>query len=137
MQRNIGPVLADLKASAITTIDSQAGWARSQFLTTIPGQAETYMYKLADCQAYLEATNPNVSNHPWVAGEADAQGQSPLDAALFVVATYNAWQKIGIAIENARLAGKAAVRDATTAADACTGRDTATAALQAIVQQYG
>lgn len=137
MPHNIGPDLATLKGFAIATIDTGAGNARAQFLTAVTGQSATYMYKLQDCQRYIADGYPaNITVYPWVDSESQAQNKSAKDAADFVVATYNAWKQIGIAIENARITGKNSVRAATDAAGVCTARDTAIAALDTIVTTY-
>lgn len=135
MPRNIGPSLSALKADAVQKIDTAAGEVRAKYLTIIPGQSETYMYKLADCQQYIADGYPaNVTAYPWVDSESLAQGKSAADAADFVVATYLQWRGIGIQIEQLRITGKNGVRDATTIAGVCAARNTALTALAIIAE---
>ena len=107
---------AEQRAAAQVAIDDLAGDVRRQYLTTVPGQSDTYREKLADCQNYLSqllrSALTGTKNHPWVAAEAEAQNMAPRAAAEHVVATYEQWRAVGIQIEKARIAGKRAVREA-------------------------
>lgn len=116
MPLDLAPPIAEQRRDAQMAIDERAGEVRRQYLTTVPGQAETYREKLADCQNYLSqllrSALTGTKNYPWVAAEAEAQNMTARAAAENVVATYEQWRAMGIKIEKARIAGKRAVREA-------------------------
>lgn len=104
------PTQADLEG-ARADIDAAAGRARQRYITTAPGQSETYTAKYADAKAYLAAGSPSeASAYPWVAAESQATGQAPAQAAQTIKATGDAWNlTLGPAIEAARIGGKTAL----------------------------
>ena len=104
--------LDSLRERESRRIDQIAGALRARFLTDIPGQDATYTEKLADCRAYIAAENPVLSDHPWVAAEAEAQALDATAAAQNVVTTYVQWRALGVAIEQVRLSIKRLIRDA-------------------------
>lgn len=115
MPLDLAPPIAEQRRDAQMAIDELAGDVRRQYLTTAPGQTETYREKLADCQSYLSqilrSALTGTKNYPWVAAEAEAQNMTARAAAENVVATYEQWRAMGIRIEKARIAGKRAVRE--------------------------
>tara|TARA_B100002049_G_scaffold199910_1_gene158200 strand:- start:186 stop:668 length:483 start_codon:yes stop_codon:yes gene_type:complete len=109
------PNLSEDRARAAATIDAAVGALRARFLTDIPGQSDAYTEKLADCRAFIAATDPALDDYPWVKGEALAQNMTPEAAAQFVIDTYNSWRAIGVAIELIRLTTKRLIAEAGTA----------------------
>jgi hypothetical protein len=98
---------------ALVRIDRAAGAARERYITVAPGQEATYLEKYADAVAYLAIPGPG---HAWVEAEAAATGMPAAGAAANIVATRDAWTATGVQIEQARVAGKTAVRVAGSAA---------------------
>jgi hypothetical protein len=133
-------LLSDAQNSAYAAIDAQAGATRSKYITTVPGQPETYMSKAADAAAYKAAAYPfaSIANYLWVQAEAVAiNGASPTSAQVKaaadgILAAQATWITLGAQIEQTRRAGAVAVAAATTAAVAQSARDAAMAALKAL-----
>jgi hypothetical protein len=134
------PTLAAMRISASVAIDNQAGAARAKYITSVAGQAETYLSKAADAQGYKAAIYPfaSVANYPWVQAEAIAiNGASPTAAqtqaaADGILAAQAQWVALGAAIEQARRAGKIAVAAAATVAAVQAAEQNAITALLAI-----
>lgn len=95
-------------------IDASAGEFRRQFITDVPGQAETYVEKAAEAAAY--AIDPNGA-YPFLAAEAAALGVPLADVADEVAATAAAWRALAAAIEGRRRGAKKAVTEARIAGD--------------------
>jgi hypothetical protein len=94
------------KTNAQNQIDQVAGTARSRYITIAPGQEATYLSKFLDAQTYLQATNPDLTNYPYVAAESAASGTDPGTAAQSIMTQAKLWAKKGAQIEQARLSGK-------------------------------
>ena len=133
-------LLADAQNVAYSAIDAQAGATRSKYITTVPGQSETYMSKAADAAAYKTAGYPfaSLANYVWVQAEAIAiNGASPTSAQVKaaadgILAAQAAWIALGAQIEQARRAGSVAVAAALTAAAAQSAQAAAISALGAL-----
>ena len=99
---------------ALQQIDQAAGEARARYITSVPGQAETYLMKYQDAVAFQAGNGPT----PWVEADAQAYGVTEAEAAQNIVDQYFAWVAVGKEIERIRLSAKASVRSATTAKEA-------------------
>lgn len=119
--------LAEVISEAQAAIDAAAGMARLRYITDVPGQAATYAEKRTQAAAYTAAPDGQVP--PFVQAEADAMGVPALQAAQYILATAQAWEQIGPAIERERRRGKVVVQSAITEL-AC--RDALAAALAAL-----
>lgn len=133
-------LFATVVGNALAAIDGQAGQTRLKYITDTPGQADTYTQKGSEAAAYKAAGYPyaGIASYPWTQAEAVAiNGASPTAAqcqaaADGILAQQAAWVAKGVAIEQARRAGKIAVGAATTAAAVQTAQAAALAALQAL-----
>lgn len=98
-------------------IDKAAGSARARHITSVQGQAETYMRKSDNAKAYLAAGSPaDLTNYPWVAADAEAYGLTAEQAATSIVEQEKAWQSFGAGIEKIRLGYKVQLDQAVTTA---------------------
>ena len=88
-------------------IDAQAGAVRSRFITTVPGQESTYLYKAAEAKAWTDSADP--ADFPMLSAEAAATGVTMGELAATVRANADLWTAIGARIEAARLAAKQAI----------------------------
>lgn len=133
-------ILANAQNGAYSAIDAQAGATRAKYITTVPGQAETYLSKAADAAAYKAAGYPfaNISTYPWVQAEAVAiNGATPTAAQVKaaadgILAAQAAWITLGAQIEQARRAGSVAVAAAKTVAAVTAAQAAAITALAAL-----
>lgn len=134
------PTLDQARTSGQAVIDAHAGSARTRYITTVPGQSETYAAKAADAAAYKAASYPvaNLANYPWVQAEAQAiNGAAPTAsqaqaAADGILAAQTAWAAVGVKIEQQRRAASIAIQAAGTVADVDAAVTAGTAALDAI-----
>jgi len=108
--------LADLKAQGLILVDDLAGAARLRYITSVPGQAETYAKK--EQQAREWAASSFTGEPPsFIAAEANALGQNPQELAAEVIGLADYWGNTkGPQIEAARRKWKVAVEAATDAA---------------------
>ena len=100
------------KAQGAATIDAAAGRARSRYITTVPGQGETYTAKYQEALAYIAAGYPSdTSAYPFIAGESQPNsGMTPTQAATRIATLGGYWREVvGPAIESARINGKDAL----------------------------
>lgn len=133
-------LLAQAQQIAYIAIDAQAGITRSKYITTVPGQSETYMSKASDAAAYKAAGYPfaSLASYPWVQAEAVAiNGATPTAAQVkaaadSILAAQAAWLALGTSIEQARRAGSVAVAAASTVAAVQAAQAAAVATLQAM-----
>jgi len=127
------PPYADLKATARAIIDNEAGIKRNIYITSVPGQEATYIYKAQQCQAFKDAGYPgDVTPYPLVEAERDATGDTAQVAADAILAEEAAWMVLAKQIEKERRGGKIAVDAAVDVAGIDSARDAAIAAIQAI-----
>ena len=91
-------------------IDEAAGEARARYITTEPGQAETYLAKYKAAQEYMSLQIES----PWLTQEAEALGLDVMQVALIIIDAHTHWELKGAEIEAARMQGKAAVKQAKT-----------------------
>jgi len=134
------PTLDQARTSGQAVIDMHAGSARTRYITTVPGQSETYAAKAADAANYKAAGYPvaNLANYPWVQAEAQAiNGAAPTAsqaqaAADSILAAQAAWAAVGVKIEQQRRAANTAIQAAGTLADVDSAVTAGAAALDAI-----
>lgn len=103
--------LEPLRAKLVADVDAEAGAARARFITVIPGQDSTYIYKAREAAAWSSGADPATA--PFLAAEAAATGTAIDDLAASVLAMEAQWIAIGSAIEGARMGAKAALAAAT------------------------
>ena len=104
--------LADLKAQGLILVDDLAGAARLRYITSVPGQAETYQKK--EQQARSWAAESFAGDAPsFIAAEAQALNVSAQSVALEVIALADYWSNIkGPQIEATRRKWKVAIESA-------------------------
>lgn len=122
--------LSEACADALVAIDVAAGMARLRYITDVPGQAATYAEKRTQAQAYVAAPDGLVP--PFVQAEADAMGATAMQSAQYILATAQAWEQIGPAIERERRRGKLAVQAAATPGECQACMQAAIEALAAV-----
>lgn len=103
--------LEALETRLLNQIDSQAGEFRQRFITSVPGQAQTYVEKKREALAYQ--SDPEGS-YPFLTAEATATGSTVATVAALVAGTAAAWRQLGAAIEGRRMGAKQAVKAAST-----------------------
>lgn len=115
------------KQEYLKALDSTAGTTREKYITSSPGQSETYLMKSDQANAWM-AADPQTrveTDFPMVQAERDAllltDPLADMDsAALYIIGTKNAWVQLAASIERERRKGKINVEAATdlTALDA-------------------
>lgn len=131
------PTLASTVATALATIDAEAGNARARYITVAPGQEATYMCKEAHARAYKAAGYPAaaVADYAMVEAEAKAiNGAAPTAAQMQaaadgVIAQADAWIGKAAQIERSRIAGKRGVMVAADVEQVGVARESAIATL--------
>lgn len=104
--------LADIKAAAASVVDDLAGRARLRYITSVPGQAETYQKKEQQAREWSAAS---FFGEPpsFIAAEAVALGQDPTELAREVIGLADYWSNIkGPEIEASRRKWKRAIESA-------------------------
>lgn len=111
--------LAEHEAALHRQIDIEAGAFRLNFITDVPGQAETYQQKVAEAAEFAGEADPAnpVGTYPMLAAEAQATGTTIADLAATVTATRATWLQLGAGIEAMRMGAKKAVSAARAAED--------------------
>lgn len=128
------------RAAALNQIDNQAGATRGKYITSVVGQAETYLAKASDAQAYKTAGYPaaSIADYPLVQAEAVALYGATPTAAQFqaaadgILTTQSQWIAKAAQIEQQRRAGKIAVIAATDVAAINAAKDAAIGALKSL-----
>ena len=117
------PALARAKAAAGAAIDAFAEAVRLRYITPGAGMAMTYQEKFAQAQGVVamgeQAANAmseaeRVEQFPTLAASVGIEAATVYDCAQLVLARYTAFAALSHTIERARLAGKAAVKSAST-----------------------
>ncbi len=134
------PSIAETQATALASIDAEAGAARARYITVAPGQEATYMLKAEQARAYKAAGYPSaaVAGYPMVDAEAKAiNGAAPTAAQIQtaidgIIAQADAWIAKAAQIERARIGGKRAVAAALNVAGVEAARAAAVAELAAL-----
>ena len=131
--------LASVQAALCADIDAEAEEQRLRYITAGSGQAMVYLQKQTQAAIALNAqaataaatADANAAAYPLLAAEVgitvdpttNAAATDVLGVARQVNATVQQWMPIAAAIERARMATKAAIMAATTAAAAQAARD--------------
>jgi len=105
--RPLGVIIAELHS----TIDQAAGNLRAKYITSVVGQAETYIYKSIQAKEFLSLDNPNDYDYPLLMAEVEAMqvanpGATIVDAANAILAQETAWMGLAAIVEKERRAGK-------------------------------
>lgn len=104
--------LASLTFDALDQIDQTAGKARLKYITSVPGQAETYQRKEQQAREW-KAAGFTGTPPVFVAAEAQALGQDPVDVANYIIETADQWGNFkGPQIEATRRKWKVAIEQA-------------------------
>lgn len=109
----VDPVtLSDRKSTALARIDEFAGAARLRYITSVPGQAETYAKK--EEQARQWASSGFTGNAPsFIAAEATALNRDPISVAQEIIGLADIWSNYkGPEIEACRRKWKVSVENA-------------------------
>lgn len=125
--------MAKLVMGALDQIDQAAGTVRLRYITSVPGQAETYQRKEQQAREWKAAGyagTPPV----FVAAEAAALGQDPVAVADYIIETADQWGNFkGPQIEATRRKWKVAIELAgTDEAAIVAARDAGIAELMAL-----
>ena len=125
--------IPDNQASAFNRIDQRAERARLRHITGGIGQALVYQEKAEQAVDYITAGYPSdLSSYPHLQAEANATGKDSVQIANDILTQRSAWIAIGADIEEARLRGKKAVREATDIDSIIAARDATITALDAV-----
>ena len=131
------PPLSEVRATGRHKVDRMAGGARSRIITTVPGQAETYLAKEREARDWLavEAAGgqPVLADYPMLQAETAVTGQSATEAAQAIVARADQWRVLGARIERVRRQGKLDIEAAPDAAGVEAVIERVQAELQTII----
>lgn len=120
------------KATALSSVDNIAGYSRLRYITSVPGQAETYAAKEAQARQW-EATAFAGPAPSFIAAEASALGVAPADLAAEIIMTADLWQNDkGPAIEACRRKWKVQIGLMTSEAEVSAAVSAARAELDAL-----
>lgn len=126
------PALERYRSVAYQAIDRAAGAARLRYITSVPGQAETYTRKEEQARAWA-ATGFSGQAPSFIAAEAAALQVPARQVAEEVIALADFWAQVkGPEIEAARIVGKARVRAALDEATIAAAQAAAEVALAAL-----
>lgn len=122
-------MLHSAKGSALSVIDEEAGRARLRYITSVPGQAETYTRKEQQAREW-SASGFVGDAPPFIAAEAEALGRTHQSVAEEVIALADQWANVtGPVIEACRRKWKVAIEAATTIEGVTAARDAGMAEL--------
>lgn len=105
------PDLESTRASALSTVDSQAEQQRLIHITPGVGQSMTYARKVEEAKAFL--VDPE-GDYPMLSASVGIDGDNMEQVAQIVLNLDYQWSLIGAHIESVRLAAKAEINAATT-----------------------
>lgn len=114
-------VLGDVKADALVLVDDLAGAARLRYITSVPGQAETYAKKEEQARTWAAAAFAGDAPS-FIAAEAAALNRSAQAVAEEVIGLADFWANVkGPQIEATRRKWKVVIESSTdlSAVDAC------------------
>lgn len=106
--------LSRLDARLIQEIDAAAGAMRRSYITDVPGQQLVYQRKAEQAHQWNDALIKQDSDYPALMAEAAASGMTMAELVAEILASEAEWLAISDAIEAARMAGKRAVKAAST-----------------------
>lgn len=102
------------QTTAFNRIDQSAERARLRYITGGIGQALVYQEKAEQAVDYIAAGYPSdLSSYPYLRAEATATGKNSTQIADDILTQRSLWIAVGAQIEEERLKGKKAVREAT------------------------
>jgi hypothetical protein len=97
----------DIKLTALSNIDTEAGKSRLQYITTAPGQSEIYTEKTEEALDYISAIGTiDDSSYPFIIAEANASNITCIEAAKLILSKKSQWINIAAKIEEVRRRGK-------------------------------
>lgn len=103
-----------LSTDSLAAIDTAAGTARLKYITSVPGQSETYQRKEEQARAWQAASFAGDAPS-FIAAEATALGINAQTLALQIITLADYWGDMkGPQIEAARRKAKVAIEDAGT-----------------------
>lgn len=111
------------QAKAVREIDTVAEVARLRFITQGAGQALEYNQTELEAKRWVDATQPELADYPFLQAEVDAiaaaTGQTPDPGvvAANVIQQTAAWQAAGAAIKRIRRTAKMRIEAATTTSE--------------------
>lgn len=122
-----------LRFDSLAQIDTAAGFARLKYITSVPGQAETYQVKESQARTWQAASFAG-SAPSFIAAEATALGINAQTLAVQIIDTADDWiEGKGPEIEACRRKWKVAIEAAgTDDADIITARDAGLTELAAL-----
>jgi hypothetical protein len=104
--------LTEVTSQALAAIDNAAGLTRLKYITSVPGQAETYQRKEEQARAW-KLENYQLPAPSFIAAEAAALNQDPVAIADQVIALADYWSLVkGPQIEAIRRKWKVAIEAA-------------------------
>lgn len=109
--------LSTAKKRAMREIDSGAGTLRGRVITSVRGQAETYLAKEAEARAWLADPLQDPAQFKLPCAEIGITGLDMLDVCTKIVAKADEWKTLAAAIEAVRLGKKQEVDAAQTLED--------------------
>lgn len=120
------------REGALSVVDEEAGRARLRYITSVPGQAETYTKKEQQAREW-HASGFSGQAPSFIAAEAAALGRTPQDVAEEVIGLADLWANVtGPAIEACRRKWKVQINDAPSIAAIETAKAEAIAELAAL-----
>ncbi|NJL70229.1 MAG: hypothetical protein HC888_00850 [Candidatus Competibacteraceae bacterium] len=106
--------IEEASASFQAKVDTAAGEARLQYITSIPAQDATYTAKLGDAKLFVANGMPEeyIDSYPWLKGEMETYDLTASEACNNILAMAHMWETVGVQIEKIRLKAKKAIREA-------------------------
>lgn len=111
IQRDLTDIVL-VKDICLREIDKAAGKVRAKYITSVPGQAETYMMKTSEAKEIKSLgypSNLDISKYPLIQGEMAATGDSVVLTCETILYTEGLWRLKAAQIETERRRGKIAV----------------------------
>ena len=113
--------LPEIKSKALRFVDGECSKVRSLYITGISGQEMIYAMKRDEAITYLNDSNPNLSDYPWIYAEIGVTATTAYEVAQIYINMSFMFTQALAALENIRLTTVSAIKDATEK----TGVDTA------------
>lgn len=102
------------KAEAIGQVNLAAGNARAKYITVIPGQEATYLWKEQEARAWSAATAPVDEDYPILYAEAQACNLTMAEVVALVLTTAAQFRTLAAEIEGLRRGTITAIEAAST-----------------------
>jgi hypothetical protein len=94
--------LVNTKLRAYAKINNAAEAKRLQYITPGAGQANSYRQKYEEALAFLDDTDPQAGDYPYIFLEAAATGAGTIEVAQLIVSTRNLFVQLDAVIESKR-----------------------------------